>query len=99
MMEGFIFQNTFSDLKAMFPIMAENGTKPEFEVYDTGYLYNLAYLIQAGFVKPPVYLQFVTGILGGYRFNPLRSYQSAHDRRSAYRSGELPVVSVRCWAC
>ena len=50
--------------------MAENGTKPEFEVYDTGHLYNLAYLIQAGFIKPPVYLQFVTGILGGIGSTP-----------------------------
>jgi len=70
MMEGIIFQNTFADLKAILPIMAENGTKPEFEVYDTGHLYNLAYLIQAGFVKPPVYLQFVTGILGGIGSTP-----------------------------
>ena len=70
MMEGIIFQNTFADLKAILPIMAENGTKPEFEVYDTGHLYNLAYLIQACFVKPPVYLQFVTGILGGIGSTP-----------------------------
>lgn len=70
MMEGIIFQNTFADLKAILPIMAENGTKPEFEVYDTGHLYNLAYLIQAGFVKLPVYLQFVTGILGGIGSTP-----------------------------
>jgi uncharacterized protein (DUF849 family) len=70
MMEGIVFQNTFADLKAILPIMAENGTKPEFEVYDTGHLYNLAYLIQAGFIKPPVYLQFVTGILGGIGSTP-----------------------------
>ena len=70
MMEGIIFQNTFADPKAILPIMAENGTKPEFEVYDTGHLYNLAYLIQAGFIKPPVYLQFVTGILGGIGSTP-----------------------------
>ncbi len=60
-----IFQNTFADLKTMLPVMEENGTKPELEVYDTGHLYNLAYLVKAGFIKLPVYLQFVTGILGG----------------------------------
>ncbi|OPY85419.1 MAG: 3-keto-5-aminohexanoate cleavage enzyme [Smithella sp. PtaU1.Bin162] len=70
MLEGAIFQNSFADLKAMLPIMAENGTKPEFEAYDTGHLSNLAYLIQAGFIKPPVYLQFVTGILGGIGSTP-----------------------------
>ncbi|NPV92360.1 MAG: 2-dehydropantoate 2-reductase [Firmicutes bacterium] len=65
MAKGFIFQNTFADLKTMLTTMAENGTKPELEVYDVGHLYNLAYLVQAGFVKLPVYMQFVTGILGG----------------------------------
>jgi len=70
MIEGYIFQNTFADLKTMLPVMAENGTKPELEVYDIGHLYNLAYLLQAGFIKPPVYLQFVTGILGGIGSTP-----------------------------
>jgi uncharacterized protein (DUF849 family) len=65
MAKGFIFQNTFADLKTMLTTMAEHGTKPELEVYDVGHLYNLAYLVQAGFVKLPVYMQFVTGILGG----------------------------------
>jgi uncharacterized protein (DUF849 family) len=65
MFKGAIFYNSFNDLKAMLTIMAENGTKPELEVYDVGHLYNLAYLLQARFIKPPVYLQFVTGILGG----------------------------------
>ena len=65
MAKGFIFQNTFADLKTMLTTMAEHGTKPELEVYDVGHLYNLAYLVQAGFVRPPIYMQFVTGILGG----------------------------------
>jgi uncharacterized protein (DUF849 family) len=64
-LKGFIFQNTFADLKTMINIMQSNGTKPELEVYDVGHLYNCAYLLQAGFLKPPIYLQFVTGILGG----------------------------------
>jgi uncharacterized protein (DUF849 family) len=65
MCKGFVFQNTFADLFKLTAIMAENGTKPELEVYDVGHLYNCQYLIQAGYLKPPVYLQFVTGILGG----------------------------------
>lgn len=70
MAKGFIFQNTFADLMKVTAIMEENGTKPEFEVYDVGHLYNCAYLLQAGYVKPPVYLQFVTGILGGIQATP-----------------------------
>jgi len=65
MCKGFIFQNTFADLFKLTTIMQENGTKPELEVYDVGHLYNCQYLIEAGYLKPPVYLQFVTGILGG----------------------------------
>ena len=70
MAKGFIFQNTFADLFKMTTIMMENGTKPELEVYDIGHLYNCAYLLQAGYLKPPVYLQFVTGILGGIQSTP-----------------------------
>ena len=70
MAKGYVFQNTFADLFKMTSIMAENGTKPEFEVYDIGHLYNCGYLLMAGCVKPPVYLQFVTGILGGIQSTP-----------------------------
>lgn len=63
--KDFIFKNTFADLEVATRTMAENGTKPEFEVYDVGHLHNLDFIIKAGWVKPPVYLQFVLGILGG----------------------------------
>jgi uncharacterized protein (DUF849 family) len=80
--DGYIFQNTFSDLKTMLPVMAENGTKPELEVYDVGHLYNLAYLMHAGFIKPPVYLQFVSGVLGGINATP---YDLMHLHQTADR--------------
>lgn len=82
MADGYIFQNTFADLKTMLPAMAENGTKPELEVYDVGHLYNLAYLLYTGFIKPPVYLQFVTGVLGGIHANP---YDLIHLQQTADR--------------
>lgn len=80
--KGFIFQNTFADLMKMTSTMNENGTKPEFEVYDIGHLYNCAFLMQKGFVKPPVYLQFVTGILGGIQSTPydLMALHTTSDR-------------------
>lgn len=68
--KGFIFQNTFTDLFKATAIMEENGTKPEFEAYDAGHLYNLGFLVQAGYVKLPVYIQFVPGILGGIQATP-----------------------------
>jgi len=63
--KGFIFQNTFADLEKVCQIMRENGTKPELEIYDVGHLYNAAYLLSQGLLEPPLYLQFVMGILGG----------------------------------
>ncbi len=66
----FVFQNTFKSMEAMCRIMDKNGTKPELEAYDVGHLHNIAYLLQAGIVKPPITMQFVTGILGGIGSNP-----------------------------
>ncbi len=65
MTKDFIFRNTFQDLEKVTGIMNENGTKPELEVYDAGHINNAAFLLQKGFLKPPIYLQFVMGILGG----------------------------------
>jgi len=63
--EDFIFPNTFKTMRQYVEIMREHGTKPEFEIYDVGMISNLAFLINEGFIKKPVYLQFVMGILGG----------------------------------
>ena len=63
--EDFIFPNTFHTMHKFTELMNQNGTKPEFEIYDVGMLNNLAHLIQTGKIKTPVYLQFVLGILGG----------------------------------
>lgn len=63
--EGFIFANTFTSLKVFCKTMNEVETKPELEVYDVGQLTNLSQIIQEGFLKKPIYLQFVLGILGG----------------------------------
>ena len=35
------------------------------EIYDVGQIYNVKYLLNAGVLEEPVFLQFVTGILGG----------------------------------
>jgi uncharacterized protein (DUF849 family) len=68
--EDFIFPNTFKTMREFLAIFAEQETKPEFEIYDTGMINNLAYAIQAGWVRKPVYLQFVMGILGGIPATP-----------------------------
>ena len=65
MSEDFIFPNTFKTLSEFSQFFAAEDTKPEFEIYDAGMLNNLAFLLQTGNIKKPVYLQFVLGILGG----------------------------------
>lgn len=61
----FVFANTFKTMEGMCAIMKENGTKPELEIYDVGHIYNVKYLLSKGVLETPVFLQFVTGILGG----------------------------------
>jgi len=63
--ESFIFSNTFTSLKVFCKTMNEVQTKPELEVYDVGQITNLAQIISEGYLKKPIYLQFVLGILGG----------------------------------
>ena len=63
--EGFIFSNHFHSLHVFCKAMEEVGTLPELEVYDVGQLNNLAQLVREGYLKEPLYLQFVLGILGG----------------------------------
>jgi uncharacterized protein (DUF849 family) len=63
--EDFIFPNTFRTMRQYLEIIYANGAKPEFEIYDAGMINNLAFLIQKGIARKPVYLQFVMGILGG----------------------------------
>ncbi len=64
--EANIFRNTFADMKRVLKELGEGcGTRFEFECYDLGHLYNLAYLLDEKLVEPPFFLQMVFGILGG----------------------------------
>ena len=63
--EAFIFRNTFRDVARVYQLMADFGTRYEHECYDIGHLYNLAYFLDKGLAKPPLWIQSVFGILGG----------------------------------
>ena len=80
MTEDFIFTNTFKSLKEFARTFEESNTKPEVEIFDSGMISNVAYLIKQGSLKKPVYLQFVLGPLGGMpasRENLLFLYETA----------------------
>lgn len=68
--EDFVFPNTFKSMKEYCRIFTEHGTKPEFEIYDSGMINNVAFMINAGYIKKPVYIQFVLGVLGGLTPSP-----------------------------
>ncbi len=65
--ENTIFPNTFLGIRTYLDFMREAGTRPEFELYDVGHIYNLAHMLDAGHVQTPVWMQFVMGVLGGIR--------------------------------
>ncbi|PVY80485.1 uncharacterized protein (DUF849 family) [Cupriavidus alkaliphilus] len=69
-MEDMIFRNTFRDIKNILTEFRDHGTRFEFECYDVGHLYNLAYFVDAGLIKPPFFIQSVFGILGGIGADP-----------------------------
>ena len=67
----FIFPNTFKSIEYILRELGEtHGTRFEFECYDLGHLYNLAYFVDAGLVKPPFFIQMIYGILGGVGADP-----------------------------
>ena len=64
--DGYIFRNTFRDIaKVERSLGREHNVKFEHECYDVGHLYNLKFCMATGLFKPPIFLQFVMGILGG----------------------------------
>ncbi|WP_322096961.1 3-keto-5-aminohexanoate cleavage protein [Pelagibius sp.] len=79
----FVFKNTFADIEAVLERLGEGaGTRFEFECYDTGHLQTLAFYLNKGTIKPPVFVQFVLGVLGGIDAHP---EQLMHLKQTADR--------------
>ena len=71
MTRDFIFPNTFKSIEYILRELGEtHGTRFEFECYDLGHLYNLAWFVDKGMVQPPFFVQMVFGILGGVGADP-----------------------------
>ena len=92
--EDFIFPNTFRTMRQYLSVMEENETKPEFEIYDVGMINNVAFLIEAGHAKKPVYLQFVMGILGGIAATPQNLNFLVETARNAIGDFEFSVCAA-----
>ncbi|MEH6717295.1 MAG: 3-keto-5-aminohexanoate cleavage protein [Aurantimonas endophytica] len=77
-----VFRNTFKDIEYILQSCSDNGTRFEFECYDTSHLYNLAHFLDRGLVTGPLFVQSVFGILGGIGTH---AEDVAHMRRTADR--------------
>lgn len=87
-----VFKNTFKDIEYILQTCTGNGTRFEFECYDTAHLYNLAHFLDRKLVTPPLFVQTVFGILGGIGPHP---EDVLHMKRTADRLfGDQYVWSV-----
>ena len=77
-----VFKNTFADIEFMLQAGSANGTRFEFECYDTAHLYNLAHFLDRKLATPPLFVQTVFGILGGIGTHP---DDVSHLKRTADR--------------
>ena len=69
-MKDRVFRNTFEDIEHILRQMSKHETRFELECYDVGHLYNLAYFVERGIIKPPLFIQSIYGILGGLGPDP-----------------------------
>ena len=77
-----VFRNSFQDIEYVLETCYGNGTRFEFECYDTSHLYNLAHFADRGLVKAPFFVQSVFGLLGGIGAHP---EDVMHMKRTADR--------------
>lgn len=77
-----VFKNTFADIEYVLTRGSANGTRFEFECYDTAHLYNLAHFLDRKLATPPLFVQTVFGILGGIGTH---ADDLAHMKRTADR--------------
>lgn len=69
--DDLVFKNTPRDIAHVLRELGEKrGARFEFECYDVGHLYMLRHFADRGLVKPPFFIQFVFGVLGGIGADP-----------------------------
>ncbi|MFP4273600.1 MAG: 3-keto-5-aminohexanoate cleavage protein [Paracoccaceae bacterium] len=69
--DDLVFKNTPRDIAhVLTELGTQRGARFEFECYDVGHLYMLRHFADRGMVKPPFFIQFVFGVLGGIGADP-----------------------------
>lgn len=69
--DDLVFKNTPRDIAHVLQQMGEKrGARFEFECYDLSHLTMLRHFVDRGMVRPPYFIQFVFGVLGGMAAEP-----------------------------
>jgi uncharacterized protein (DUF849 family) len=77
------FRNTFEDIERILDDLGrDRGARFEFECYDIGQIDTLAFYLKQHRIEPPLYVQFVLGVLGGIGASPenLAAMKASADR-------------------
>jgi uncharacterized protein (DUF849 family) len=84
--KGILFHNTFEDIEHILTSLSANGTRFEFECYDTSHLYNLKHFYDTGMVKGPLFIQTVFGLMGGIgaHYDDIMHMKRTADRLFGY---------------
>jgi uncharacterized protein (DUF849 family) len=64
------FRNPPTQMMELAARMIELGVKPEVEIYDTGHLEMMLYLVHKGLLVEPLQVSFVMGVRGGMKGDP-----------------------------
>jgi uncharacterized protein (DUF849 family) len=69
--KGGIAANSYETIERILTeVGGEHGTRFEYECYDIGHLYALAYFAERGLAKPPFFIQCIFGLMGGAGADP-----------------------------
>lgn len=69
--DDLVFKNTPRDIaRILHSLGLERGARFEFECYDLSHLYMLRHFADRGVIRPPYFIQFVFGVLGGMGPDP-----------------------------
>ncbi len=69
--DDLVFKNTPRDIAHILSTLGqERGARFEFECYDLSHLYMLRHFADRGLIRPPYFIQFVFGVLGGMGPDP-----------------------------
>ena len=95
--EDVIFRNTFADIRSIIERLGQaHGTRFEFECYDVGHICTLAYFVNEGLLKAPLFLQCCLGIMGGLNTDPENLFlmRSTADRLLGRDNYEFSVLGA-----